>query len=521
MESIPGWRRRQVNFQNLSNFSALTGPDGQPLSRKAAKRQRARERATHQSAQQISQNDNGQSQQASHQRPASIPGPPQIQSVSNQGPTGHTPSQARLRADAQPFVPRWLVQPPSAQDGPHPALPNRDTRTTSIRTISNPASSSQETNDIRTPSDLGHDPNQGLWGREPFSLPAKQADEWPPFPVMTRSSASTSKRPPRRNNPPCSICFDPPDSFPIRPPTNECTHQSTVCAACLEQHISHAVLTDGSTTVPCPEALCGQTLEYDDVIRGAKNDKLCLARYETLLLRRMLENEPNFVWCKVATCGWGQVHESGDDAPIVICQTCQARSCFTHDVPWHTDLTCDQYDTQQAEQEREAQANIASEEYIQQNAKVCPNEACKRKIEKIDGCDHMVCRRPVGCGHEFCWACLAEYAPIRNEGNHHHKPDCRHYAAIDSRVPWLHAALEGRRLAVPIVLPPAIPVPLVLPPVPFIPLPLTPVHRIGALRRTLDVPSTASTQPTSPYDLALAFSRLLRPQPAHEATGSG
>ncbi|CAE6460309.1 unnamed protein product [Rhizoctonia solani] len=69
----------------------------------------------------------------------------------------------------------------------------------------------------------------------------------------------------------------------------------------------------------------------------------------------------------------------------------------------------------------------ASEGYIVTHAKRCPNTRCRRPIEKINGCDHMTCRRPGGCGHEFCWICLVDYAPILAEGNHKHKPDCRHY----------------------------------------------------------------------------------------------
>ncbi|KAF8603504.1 hypothetical protein BDV93DRAFT_523280 [Ceratobasidium sp. AG-I] len=149
----------------------------------------------------------------------------------------------------------------------------------------------------------------------------------------------------------------------------------------------------------------------------------------------MLQNEPNFVWCKSAACNWGQVHEGGAGTPIVICQACQSRACFTHDVPWHAGLTCDQYDAERARQVEEVQAN---EGYLRENTKACPNEACRRKIEKNEGCDHMTCRLPVGCGHEFCWLCLADYAPIRAQGNHHHKTNCRHYAAIEAPRPVHH-----------------------------------------------------------------------------------
>lgn len=29
-----------------------------------------------------------------------------------------------------------------------------------------------------------------------------------------------------------------------------------------------------------------------------------------------------------------------------------------------------------------------------------------------------------------CWICFADYAPIRRDGNHRHKPSCKHYAPV-------------------------------------------------------------------------------------------
>ncbi|CAE6487568.1 unnamed protein product [Rhizoctonia solani] len=234
----------------------------------------------------------------------------------------------------------------------------------------------------------------------------------------------------------CLICLDVPDAFPQNRPTTRCAHSVTVCAPCLEQHISHAVLSQGLTTIACPDSSCRQNMEYADVIRGTKNARACQDRYEALLLRRTLEAEPNFVWCKSANCNWGQVHESGANAPIVICQVCRARSCFTHNVPWHTGLTCAQYSAQHAHKERD---NAASEAYISQHAKQCPNPSCGRRIEKSEGCDHMTCRLPAGCGHEFCWVCLADYRPIRRDGNHHHNSTCRYYAPVQAFQPGLTA----------------------------------------------------------------------------------
>lgn len=50
----------------------------------------------------------------------------------------------------------------------------------------------------------------------------------------------------------------------------------------------------------------------------------------------------------------------------------------------------------------------------EKGAKNCPN--CGEAIEKNSGCNHLTCRKPGGCGHEFCWICLQAW----------NKRTCRH-----------------------------------------------------------------------------------------------
>jgi len=46
--------------------------------------------------------------------------------------------------------------------------------------------------------------------------------------------------------------------------------------------------------------------------------------------------------------------------------------------------------------------------WLMVNTKKCP--ACKKFIEKNQGCNHMTCRKEaMGCGHEFCWICMGEW----------------------------------------------------------------------------------------------------------------
>ena len=64
------------------------------------------------------------------------------------------------------------------------------------------------------------------------------------------------------------------------------------------------------------------------------------------------------------------------------CNACGARSCYTHEIPWHEEMTCDAY-----EEARKA-AEKATEDYLQRGTKACPK--CGVHIEKNGGCDHMV-----------------------------------------------------------------------------------------------------------------------------------
>ena len=85
----------------------------------------------------------------------------------------------------------------------------------------------------------------------------------------------------------------------------------------------------------------------------------------------------------------------------------------------HCGMTCAEYDLMVSNN-----PDLADEHYLLKNTKNCPG--CGVNIEKNEGCDHMTCKK---CQFEFCWLCLANYAPIRKNGNHRHKPSCAHYFA--------------------------------------------------------------------------------------------
>ncbi|KAF8603498.1 hypothetical protein BDV93DRAFT_163892 [Ceratobasidium sp. AG-I] len=132
----------------------------------------------------------------------------------------------------------------------------------------------------------------------------------------------------------------------------------------------------------------------------------------------------------------------------------------------------------------------------------------------------MTCRRPAGCGHQFCWLCLADYIPIMTEGNHRHASSCRHYAPITGPASRLHAVLAPQTPPAPPILPNIIRVPT--PPIYSV---LTQARAFRVLARRTPTPHpygvdvaprpAPTVQPTIPAPTpALAPPPVLAPAPA-------
>jgi IBR domain, a half RING-finger domain len=98
---------------------------------------------------------------------------------------------------------------------------------------------------------------------------------------------------------------------------------------------------------------------------------------------------PDFMMCLGPDCNSGQIHEGGDAQPIMTCTACKFKSCWTHQMPWHSGQTCDEYEAER--QERFVQ-EAASKKFLDEKTKICPNIKCGLHVEKISGCDHMTCQ---------------------------------------------------------------------------------------------------------------------------------
>ncbi|KAA8569057.1 hypothetical protein EYC84_000729 [Monilinia fructicola] len=88
---------------------------------------------------------------------------------------------------------------------------------------------------------------------------------------------------------------------------------------------------------------------------------------------------------------------------------------------------------------RRVQQEAASEAWLAENTKLCPNPECGMRIQTKSGCDHLTCDY---CLFEFCWACCVDFSVIKKRGNGAHKPECEWHTDNKDGMPG-----HGRRRA--------------------------------------------------------------------------
>ncbi|CAK4034646.1 E3 ubiquitin- ligase [Lecanosticta acicola] len=225
----------------------------------------------------------------------------------------------------------------------------------------------------------------------------------------------------------CICCGDSkhPLDFPAKPPTAQCEHPSRTCFECMHSWLASELDSNGSENIKCAE--CPQVLAFGDVRRLATESTF--TAYETLITRNALSSLPEFAWCLSPTCTSGQLNNSADGSEndrenYMHCVACGYKQCLHHRVPWHTGETCTQY-TYRTSGQKSRDEEAATRAIIDSISKKCPGPNCGWRIQKIDGCDHMTCKK---CRFEFCWECLASHREIRNVGNTAHEAWCKFHS---------------------------------------------------------------------------------------------
>ncbi|PVH69268.1 hypothetical protein DL98DRAFT_473979 [Cadophora sp. DSE1049] len=216
----------------------------------------------------------------------------------------------------------------------------------------------------------------------------------------------------------CCICVGQysPDKFPESEKiTTTCDHdhEELVCIRCIRDTLQEALGQGEIRRIHCP--MCPELFKHEDVKKYGTPEILC--RYEYLVLMAT----PGLVMCLGPNCGSGQVHlDNHKENPVMICNSCNFKTCVVHKLPWHEGFSCEEFDCDESQIER-LEADEATAKLLSQNSKVCP--ACNQGVTKTDGCDHLQCR----CGQEWCFECLASWENIIRLGATAHARHCSYH----------------------------------------------------------------------------------------------
>lgn len=124
--------------------------------------------------------------------------------------------------------------------------------------------------------------------------------------------------------------------------------------------------------------------------------------YRRFLGKSYCQESKTIKFCPVPGCDY--VAENYDMTNFKITCKCGNDFCFRCSKEYHEPCSCKMIQEWNEKNSNESE-NIR---WIRINTKPCPN--CSRNIEKNNGCNHMTCRPPQGCGHEFCWLCLGSWS---------------------------------------------------------------------------------------------------------------
>ncbi|KAL9655158.1 hypothetical protein ABK040_008933 [Willaertia magna] len=221
----------------------------------------------------------------------------------------------------------------------------------------------------------------------------------------------------------CSICLIEKDksSFKINSKLCDNCHlkNMTICFGCFIHYVKLSIKQNQSN-IKCPN--CNSFLNNSQLekLGSNKERQQIKKRMEEITLQEYLANHPNFIKCAHYPCTNGQFVDDPINYPIMKCVKCNQLTCANHKVPFHTGLTCRQYE--ETVKKKSVENEKLNMIWIKENAKSCPK--CRQAIEKIDGCDHIKC---ISCGYEFCWICLADYKTILERDNSYHKTNCKYY----------------------------------------------------------------------------------------------
>ncbi|KAI0835968.1 hypothetical protein F5Y06DRAFT_299068 [Hypoxylon sp. FL0890] len=139
----------------------------------------------------------------------------------------------------------------------------------------------------------------------------------------------------------CSVCFEIKSltSFQQTRLTDRCEHKPSLCLDCVASSINSQLRDATLDQIRCPE--CQEQVGYTEIQQFA--DRESFSQYQRRTIDDLLSALDNFVWCPLG-CGTGQMHYSGAEQPLIYCLKDKRHFCFRHQIAWHYDYNCEEYE---------------------------------------------------------------------------------------------------------------------------------------------------------------------------------
>lgn len=202
----------------------------------------------------------------------------------------------------------------------------------------------------------------------------------------------------------CSICCE--EKLSSMMLTIKCSHK--FCSHCMKTFVEGKIQCS-QVPIRCPQLGCKYCISASECSLF-----LPVTSYESLeraLAEANVANS-NRIYCPYPSCSvlldprdclsTRASSSSQSDNSCVECPACQRFICIDCGVPWHSSMTCEEYQNLPLE-ERDASDLTLHRLARTKRWRRCVQ--CRRMIELTHGCYHMTC----WCGHEFCYSCGGEY----------------------------------------------------------------------------------------------------------------
>jgi hypothetical protein len=201
--------------------------------------------------------------------------------------------------------------------------------------------------------------------------------------------SEVGSRLPRRSD--CVVCLCRPDRALLL----HCGHH--YCKSCFSQYVASAA---ENRTLPlvCVGNECKAPIPLSMITLHATQpdqDALFYAAFQA----HVSSHPDQYRYCPTADCQY--IYRVGPEDAVVQCRLCLTNICTHCHIEQHEGITCADY--QASHDESEIQKSF-DRWRAAHNVKPCPN--CAAPIEKIAGCNHMMCS---ACRTHMCWVCLAGF----------------------------------------------------------------------------------------------------------------